>query len=121
MMDEESKQLVELNGYMQDTRRRVEKLEATCGELSGVAAGTTDCKRRLDKIENAVEEFIDIATSVKLIATEQQHMSEILKKLGDKITNIESVPGKKWDNLWDKVLTIVLAAALGFLLSHVGF
>lgn len=83
--------------------------------------------RRVEKLETQTEAIQSLATSVELLVKEQSHQTEAMtrieqnvEKLDGKVEALEKKPGKKWESIVDKVVWALVAAALGFILAHIG-
>lgn len=76
--------------------------------------------KRLDRLEAIVDSVYELTTSVKLLAEKQDRMATSMDKVSEKVEALESKPAKKWDGLVDKIISILIAAALGFFLAKVG-
>ena len=82
---------------------------------------------RLDALEGQITAVNKLATSVELLVQENKHQTEALKEVKDDVTSltgkvesIEQKPAKKWENIAEKVLWVLIAAVLGFALAHLG-
>lgn len=83
--------------------------------------------RRVEKLETQTEAIQSLATSVELLVKEQSHQTEAMarieqnvEKLDGKVEALEKKPGKRWDNIVDKTIWFLIAAALGFILALLG-
>ncbi|MBR4857136.1 MAG: hypothetical protein IKU94_11005 [Bacteroidaceae bacterium] len=61
-----------------------------------------------------------IATSVELLAEKQGNMSDKLDTVVDKVEEIESLPAKRWRAIVEKVILMLVAAVVTFILTKVG-
>ena len=75
---------------------------------------------RLDKLEESTEAIAEIAASVKVIATEQKQISHTVDKLDTKVEALESKPGERYEQIAQNVIWALVAAAITFILSHLG-
>ena len=82
---------------------------------------------RIDKLEASTEAINRLATSMEVMAAEQQHQTAAISgiktdvaKLDSKVETIEQKPAKKWDGFVDKVFYLVLGAVVAYLLSKIG-
>jgi len=82
---------------------------------------------RIDNLEQDREAINKIATAVAVMAEKQVHMSQQVDKLdkkvdcvGDKVDTLERKPGKNWELLIEKVLSVLTAAVVGYLLARMG-
>lgn len=93
---------------------RVEALEETNKQHSRAHEGIYDRLRALET-ENAVQN-----AHWKNVDAKLDDLTSMVRKLTDKINEVESKPGKRWDGLVDKAIWAVCAAVIAFLLGRVG-
>ena len=68
--------------------------------------------KRIAIVEESVSEFNKLALQIEKIALSIQQMTEEISKQGERLENIESKPGKRWETLVGGVLDAV-AVAIG--------
>lgn len=78
-------------------------------------------KYRIDKLEKQQGEFIELVSSVKVLAEREQNVENDVKEIKSDVKSLTSKPGKRWDNLVDKAIAVVVAAIMGFVLAKLGF
>lgn len=95
--------------------------------LEGHTHEIKSLKHRMDEAEKGQEALNELASSVKVMATELRNqsgtMADIKKDvtaLGHKVDVIEDKPAKRWEGLVEKALWAVVAAVIAFLLGRVG-
>lgn len=83
--------------------------------------------RRIDGIEQEMTALNKLATAVEVMATEQKNASEKLEnisdemgKMGAKVETLEAKPGKKWENMTEKIVAAILLAVVAFFLGKAG-
>lgn len=76
--------------------------------------------KRLDKVEQHQSEFVDLVISVKTLAEREQNVENDVKEIKSDVKSLASKPGKKWDNLIDKITVALIGAIIGLLLSQLG-
>lgn len=64
---------------------------------------------RIEALETTVKEIGKLTTSVEKLAMSTQNMATELSKQGDRLTEIEKKPGKRWES----VVTAILGAVAG--------
>lgn len=84
--------------------------------------------RRIETLEHQTEALNDIATSVKLLVAEQKHQTEAMleikndvAQLDQKVETIEKKPADRWNMVIEKVITLIVAAVVGFMIAQIGF
>lgn len=83
--------------------------------------------KRLDELSGQIDAVNRLATAVELLANEQKHQTESTDKLEKnvaelttKVDAIEKEPGARWKGLVEKVIYLIVAAVIGFLLAKIG-
>lgn len=76
--------------------------------------------KRLDKLEENTEAINKLATSLEVMATQQEGMSKTLDRLDAKVENIEAKPAKRWEMITEKIVLMIVAALVGAALAHFG-
>lgn len=77
-------------------------------------------KRRMDKVEEQSKAINDLAISVKELAINMNAMNEKQEEQGKRLAELESKPGKRWEQVVSIIITTIVGALLGFLLSKWG-
>lgn len=75
---------------------------------------------RLDKVEDRQDNLDALVTSVATLATEQEYIKDDVTEIKSDVKTLTGKPGKRWDELIDKVIWTVVAAAVGFMLARIG-
>ena len=79
-----------------------------------------DIFRAINKLESAIEEIHEMETSVSLLANNMQGMVEELKRQGERLTNLESKSGKRWDSIVEKAIAAIVGGIIAFALFKLG-
>lgn len=88
--------------------------------LTEVESRSKSNAKRIDKLEAQTEAINRLATSMAVMAEKQDETTNIVTELDNKVTALESKPGKRWDSLVEKVIWAVASAIVGFLLAKIG-
>jgi predicted nuclease with TOPRIM domain len=75
---------------------------------------------RIDKVEKQQGEFVELVSSVKVLAEREQNVENDVKEIKSDVKSLASKPGKRWDSLVDKIIVTVAAAVVGFILAKIG-
>ncbi len=75
---------------------------------------------RIDKVEKQQDEFIELVSSVKVLAEREQNVENDVKEIKSDVKTLASKPAKRWDSMVDKILTTVAAAIIGFIFAKLG-
>ena len=76
--------------------------------------------RRIDKLEKQQGEFVELVTSVKVLAEREQNVENDVKEIKNDVKILTSKPGKRWDSFVEKVLFAVVGAVMGYLFMKLG-
>lgn len=75
---------------------------------------------RIKKLEKGQEEFRDLVTAVNGMVVEQKNIRDDLTEMKTDVKQIKEKPGKRWDAAAEKVLTLIIAAVVAWMLSQIG-
>lgn len=81
------------------------------------------CKRheeRLGELEKRQDNLDDLVGSVKVLAAREERVEKDVKEIKADVKNLNSKPAKRWDNLVNQVLSIIIGAVLGFVITKIG-
>jgi len=83
--------------------------------------------RRIEKLELQTEALTELATSVKLLVAEQQHQTAAMNdikndvaELDSKVEALENKPAKRWENIVEKIIMLLVAGVVGYILAQLG-
>ena len=88
--------------------------------LTAVEERAKSNSHRLDKVEASTEAITRLATSMEVMANKQEQVADTVDRLDGKVSALEKKPGKRWDNLVEKLIWAVVAAVAGFFLAQIG-
>lgn len=88
--------------------------------LSVVESRSKSNAHRLEKVEKQQDDFVDLVTSVKVLAEREQNVETDVKEIKNDVKSLTSKPGKRWDGFVEKALATLAAALVGFLLAKIG-
>ena len=75
---------------------------------------------RLDEIEKRQDNLEELTSTVKVLAVREENVEKDVKEIKTDVKNLSDKPGKRWDNLVDKIVWAVAAALIAFILSKIG-
>lgn len=64
--------------------------------LAAAETRVEETERRLDKLEGDHEVLARLATAIEVMATKQETMTEKIDAIGTKVSDMETVPIKRW-------------------------
>ena len=73
--------------------------------------------KRLDKLENVVEKINTLAEATTKLAASVESMQKEVEKHGARLEKIEEQPAENWRSVVKTVVTVLLTAAITYLLS----
>lgn len=76
--------------------------------------------KRLDKLEESTEAISRLANSMEVMAVKQEQIGNDVSELGTKVDELEKKPAKRYEGLVEKIIWAVVAAALTYILGHIG-
>lgn len=89
--------------------------------LTEVEARSKSNVHRLDDLERRQDNLDDLVSTVKVLAVREEAVENDVKEMKSDVKSLINKSGKKWDNMVDRVVWAIVAAALGFVLAHLGF
>ena len=75
---------------------------------------------RIKKLESESAVLHQLATSVAVMAEQMKTMNTSVLTLTTEVEELRDKPGKRWDNLVDKIIWAIIAAWLGYVLAQIG-
>ena len=95
--------------------------EITRGEIDVLIGRINDenarQNKRLDKLENVVEKINTLAEATTKLAASVESMQKEVEKHGARLEKIEEQPAENWRSIVKTVVTVLLTAAITYLLS----
>ncbi len=77
-------------------------------------------KRRIDNLEEEQKELRNLTAAVSSMVTEQKNMRDDLSEMKTDLKEIKEKPGKRWDSMAEKVLNLITAAVVAWMLAKIG-
>lgn len=75
---------------------------------------------RLDEVEKRQGNLEELTSTVKVLAVREENVEKDVKEIKSDVKSISDKPGKRWDNLVDKIVWAVAAALIAYALSKLG-
>lgn len=88
--------------------------------LAAVEARASSNTHRLDKVEEQTEAINNLAASMAVMTERVSNTGDKVDVLVDDVQSLKGKPGKRWENLVDKVLWAFAAAVIAYILAHLG-
>lgn len=77
-------------------------------------------KKRIDKLEEEQKELRNLTKAVSRMVVEQKNMREDLSEMKGDVKQIKEKPAKRWDTMAEKVLMLVIAGVVAWMLGQIG-
>ena len=78
-------------------------------------------KHRLDDMEKRQDNLDELVGTVKVLADREERVEDDVKEIKSDVKSLTDKPAKKWDNLVNQVISILVAGIVGFILAKLGF
>lgn len=75
---------------------------------------------RIVKLETEQKELRDLTTAVNGMVIEQKSMRTDLTEMKNDVKQIKEKPARRWDMMAEKILTLVIAAVVAWILTQIG-
>lgn len=77
-------------------------------------------QKRISNLEEEQKELRKLTTAVTEMVTEQKNMRGDISEMKGDIKEIKEKPGKRWDTMAEKVLNLITAAVVAWMLAKIG-
>ena len=88
--------------------------------LTEVEERSKSNSHRLDEVEKRQDNLDKLVGTVSLLAEQEKRVEADVKEVKADVKDIASKSGRRWDNLINQIITIVVAAVAGFFLAKFG-
>ena len=75
---------------------------------------------RIDQLAKQQENLEKLISAVAVIADKQTRLEADVGDIKKDIKTLTEKPGKRWENLIDKIVSILVAALMGYALARIG-
>ena len=89
-------------------------------ELTNHDENIKSLKHRMDKVEEQATAINNLAMSVKELAINMNTMNIKQEEQSKRLDELESKPGKRWEQVVSLIITTIVGAVLGYILSRIG-
>lgn len=76
--------------------------------------------KRIDRLEENYDALNKLTTSVEVMATKMDTMSQSLDQVNARLSEQESKPGKRWEAIVEKVIFLVIGAVVAYIFARIG-
>ena len=78
-------------------------------------------KRRIDNLEEEQKELRNLTHAVSQMVVEQKNMRDDLMEMKGDVKQIKEKPAKRWDSVAEKIIGLITAAVVAWMLTQIGF
>ena len=75
---------------------------------------------RIDELEKRQDNLDDLVGTVKVLADREKRVEGDVKEIKDDVKSIKDKPAKRWETVVTQIITILVAAIVGFILAKIG-
>lgn len=76
--------------------------------------------KRIDRLEENYDALNKLTTSVEVMATKMDTMSQSLDQVNTRLSEQESKPGKRWEAVVEKIIFLVIGAVVAYIFARIG-
>lgn len=88
--------------------------------LTAVESRSESNERRIEEVEKRQTSLETLTSTVKVLVEREERVESDVKEIKTDVKNLNAKPAKRWDALVTQVITIVVAALIGFVLAKIG-
>lgn len=88
--------------------------------LSKVESRSESNTHRIDELEKRQDNLDDLVSTVKVLALREESVENDVKEIKADVKNLTSKPARVFEDLKEKILYLIVAAVMGFLLAKLG-
>lgn len=74
----------------------------------------------INEIEQRQNDLDELVSTVKVLADREERVEDDVKEIKNDVKSLTAKPGKRFDNIVDKIILTIIAAVIGFLLAQFG-
>lgn len=89
--------------------------------LTAVEDRSTSNAERLDAVEKRQDNLDELVSTVKVLAVREENVEKDVGEIKADVKTLTNKPAKRWDDLVDKVIMLVIGGIVGFILTQIGF
>ena len=76
---------------------------------------------RIDLLEKRQDNLDELVGTVKVLAVREENVETDVKEIKSDVKSLTGKSGKLWDGMVEKIIMLVVAAVIGFVLAKIGF
>ena len=75
---------------------------------------------RINELEKRQDNLDDLVSTVKVLADREERVEGDVREIKDDVKSIKDKPAKRWESVVTQIITILVAAIVGFILAKIG-
>ena len=75
---------------------------------------------RLNELEKKQDNLQDLIISVKLLACREEAVEKDVKEIKDDVKNLTAKPAKRWENVIDTTIKLIIGGVVTYCLTNLG-
>ena len=76
---------------------------------------------RIDLLEKRQDNLDELVGTVKVLAVREENVETDVKEIKSDVKSLTGKSGNLWDGMVEKIIMLVVAAVIGFILAKIGF
>ena len=76
---------------------------------------------RIYSLEKRPDNLDELVGTVKVLAVREENVESDVKEIKSDVKSLTGKSGKLWDGMVEKIIMLVVAAVIGFILAKIGF
>ena len=89
--------------------------------LTEVEDRTKSNTKRIADIEKRQNDLDELVSTVKVLAVREENVEIDVKEIKSDVKSLTNKPAQRWEAVVEKVILVVVAAIVGFILAQFGF
>lgn len=81
---------------------------------------TLSNSHRIDDLERRQDNLDELVGTVKVLAVREESVENDVKEIKADVKSLTEKPAKRYDNIVEKIIYLIVAAVVGFLLAKIG-
>lgn len=75
---------------------------------------------RIDNLEKRQDDLDELVGTVKVLAVKEESVESDVKEIKNDVKSLTGKSGRIWDSIVEKIIMIIVAAIVGFILAKIG-
>lgn len=76
---------------------------------------------RIDTLEKRQDNLDELVGTVKVLAVREENVENNVKEIKSDVKSLAGKSGKLWDGIVEKIILLIVAAVIGFIMARLGF